>query len=190
MNNFTVLLIDDIEENIFALKLLIEDQFSNINILTALNSQHALLQIMKHEVDLILSDVQMPDIDGFELIEYLHNIEQTKDIPIILISAIYNDDRYAKKAYGMGAIEYISKPIDNELLCSKLRVYIDIFAQKKESSHLLEEKDKMLLSQLKINSMIENIEHLPPEIQDSFQEQETEGKGSVPIDIAAILKNI
>jgi len=194
MNKFSILLIDDVEENLYSLKLLIEDRFENVEIMSALNVKDALLLIMKYEVDLILSDVQMPEINGFELIEYLRNIEQTKDIPVILITGICDDEKYVKQAYNTGAIEYISKPIDDNLFYSKLRVYLNIYTQKKEDKHSIEQKDKLLLNQVKINAMIENIDKLSPQIQKTlfdFEKHDNENSDDIKkIDMVEILKNI
>jgi len=194
MNKFTILLIDDVEENLYSLKLLIEDRFDNLEIMSALNVKDALLIIMKYEIDLILSDVQMPEINGFELIEYLGNIEQTKDIPVMLITGICDDERFVKQAYNTGAIEYISKPIDDNLLYSKLRVFLKIFMQKKEDKQLIAQKDKLLLNQIKINAMMEHMDKFSPKIQKSiFNLEEHENKNSEDIkkiDMVEILKNI
>ncbi len=161
MKKFTILLIDDIPTNIHALKLIIEENFEDLNILTALSAQEAIKQIMQYDVDLILSDVQMPEISGFELAAYLHAIEQTKDIPIILITGIYNSEDNIKKGYETGAVEYISKPIDDELLCSKLRVFIRIYEARKVDKETIVQKDKLLADQLKVLSMINNLQELP-----------------------------
>lgn len=161
MKNFTILLIDDIPSNIHSLRLIIEENFENINILTALNGHEAIKEIMKNDVHLILSDVQMPEISGFELAAYLHAIEQTKDIPVILITGIYGSDENRKKGYESGAIEYISKPIDDELLCSKLRVFIQIYEARKEDKEMLLQKDRLIADQTKMLAMINNLKNLP-----------------------------
>src|SRR6218665_1268643 len=124
MNKFSILLLDDIPENIYSLKLLIEENF-DINIFTAFKAQEAIEIVMNNPIDLILTDVQMPDIDGFQFAQYLKDIESTKDIPVIFITGIYEKDEYKNKGYNIGGIEYITKPIDNKLLISKLKIYIN-----------------------------------------------------------------
>ncbi len=160
-NSFTMLLIDDIPSNIHSLKMIIEENFEKVNIITALSAQEAIKKIMQYDVDLILSDVQMPDISGLELSAYLHAIEQTKDIPIILITGIHNTLENIKKGFETGAIEYISKPIDDELLCSKLQVFIRIYEARKQDKEIIVNKDKLLEDQLKVITMINNLEYLP-----------------------------
>ena len=156
MDNFTILLVDDVEANIHSLKLIIEDNF-DVDILSALSAQEAMPLLMDNEIDLILSDIQMPEIDGFEFAEYIKGVEKTKDIPIIFITGIYDKSQYQKKGYELGAIEYISKPIDDNLLTSKLKVYIDLFESQKQRSTELERKDEILIHQSKMATMGEMI---------------------------------
>lgn len=131
MKKFSILIVDDIETNIYSLKLIIEQNF-DVEIYSALNANKALEILLNNNIELILSDVQMPDIDGFHFVEYIKSIEKTKYIPVIFITGIYNKDEYQKKGYNLGAIEYISKPIDEILLISKLKIYIDLFEEKKK----------------------------------------------------------
>ena len=170
MDKFSLLLVDDIEENIHSLKFMIEDSF-DVNIYTALSAQEGMEIIMKHEVNLILSDIQMPEIDGFEFAEYVKGLEKTKDIPIIFITGIYDKSEYQQKGFDLGAIEYITKPIDDTLLSAKLKVYIDLFDSKKQTEDNLEkrelelsqkenellEKDEVLIHQAKMATMGEMI---------------------------------
>ena len=85
MEKFNVLIVDDIDENIYSLKLLIEENF-DINIFTALKAQEAIEIVMNNTIDLILTDVQMPDVDGFEFAQYLKDVESTKNIPVTSVS--------------------------------------------------------------------------------------------------------
>ncbi len=156
MNKFTILLLDDIPENIYSLKLLIEENF-DINILTALKAQEAIEIVMNNPIDLILTDVQMPDIDGFEFAQYLKEIETTKDIPVIFITGIYEKDEYKNRGYNIGGIEYITKPIDNKLLISKLKIYINIYNTIKTSKNKLNKTEDLLIYSAKMASMGEMV---------------------------------
>lgn len=156
MEKFNILLIDDIVENIYSLKMLIEDSF-DVNIFWALKAQDAMSILMKQNIDLILTDIQMPDMDGFEFVEYIKNIEKTKEIPIIFITGIYDKDEYKSKGYNLGAIEYITKPINNELLNSKLHIYIDLFKKTKLQENKIASKDTLLIYQSKFVAMGEMI---------------------------------
>ena len=156
MEKFRILLVDDVPENIYSLKMMIEDSF-DVDIFSALSAQEGMEILMKEKVDLILTDVQMPEIDGFEFVEYLKNIEKTKDIPVIFITGIYDKDEYKTKGYNLGAVEYITKPIHDVLLNSKLKVYIDIFEKRKLDEEQILAKDKILIHQSKMATMGEMI---------------------------------
>uniref|UniRef100_UPI00404894E9 response regulator n=2 Tax=Aliarcobacter sp. TaxID=2321116 RepID=UPI00404894E9 len=156
MEKFSILLVDDVPQNIYSLKMMIEDSF-DVNIFSALSAQEGIEILMKEKIDLILSDVQMPEIDGFEFVEYLKSIEKTKDIPVVFITGIYDKDEYQTKGYDLGAIEYITKPIQDVLLNSKLKVYIDIFERRKLDEEKIIEKDKVLIHQSKMATMGEMI---------------------------------
>jgi two-component system, sensor histidine kinase and response regulator len=156
MDKFNILLVDDVPENIYSLKMMIEDSF-DINIFSALSAQEGIKILMKENIDLILTDVQMPEIDGFEFVEYLKNIDRTKDIPVIFITGIYDKDEYQTKGYNLGAVEYITKPIHDVLLTSKLKVYIDIFEKRKKDESQIATKNKILIHQSKMATMGEMI---------------------------------
>lgn len=156
MTKFNILIVDDIEENLHSLRLLIEDNF-DVNIFTSLSAQKGMSILMKNDIHLILSDIQMPDIDGFEFAEYLKGIERTKNIPLIFITGIYDKDNYQKKGYELGAIEYITKPIDNVLLNAKLKIYIDLFDKQRKKDEEINSKDEILIHQAKMATMGEMI---------------------------------
>ncbi len=156
MEKFTILLVDDVEQNIDTLKMVIDDNF-DLNILTALSAKTAMEILIENPVDLILSDIQMPEIDGFQFAEYLKDIEQTKDIPIIFITGIYDKTEYQKRGFDLGAIEYIPKPIDDIILCAKLRVYIDLYDSKRKSQRALDKKDEIMIHQSKMATLGEMI---------------------------------
>ena len=156
MEKFTILIVDDIKENIYSLKLLIEESF-NVDIFTALSAQEAIQILVENRVDLSLTDVQMPEIDGFEFALYLKDIESLRHIPIIFITGIYDKDEYKNKGFELGGIEYITKPIDHHLLTSKLKIYIDIYSSIKESNRKLDATQNLLIRNSKMASMGELI---------------------------------
>ena len=156
MKKFNILIVDDIEENIYSLKLLIEENF-DLNIFTAKSANEAMEILLNNPMDLILMDVQMPDVDGFEFTLYLKDLEIIKDIPIIFITGIYDNEQYKSKAYEIGGIEYITKPIDNNLLISKLKIYIEIYENLKKSKDNLEKAESLLVHNSKMASLGEMI---------------------------------
>lgn len=153
---FTILLVDDIEQNLDSLSLMILDEF-DIKLEVSKSAEEAIALLMKKDINLILSDIQMPDIDGFEFTEYLKGIDRLKDIPVILITGIYDKTEYKQKGYDLGAVEYVTKPIDNELLISKLKVYIKLFEDKLSDKDELRKKDEMIIYQSKMAAMGEMI---------------------------------
>ncbi|KAB7884228.1 hybrid sensor histidine kinase/response regulator [Poseidonibacter ostreae] len=155
-NKFSILILDDVQENIYSLELLINDAF-DLNVFTADNANSAVECLMNNDIDLILSDVQMPEVDGFEFAKYLKSVEKTKDIPIIFITGIYDKDAYQKKGYELGAIEYISKPIDDTLLISKLKVYIQLFNENKKTKKSLTQANAIITHNTKMASLGEMI---------------------------------
>lgn len=160
MKKFNLLLIDDVPNNIYVLKFVIESNFENLEILSANSAKEAIKLIMHYDIDLILSDVQMPELSGIELAAYLHETKQTKNIPIILISAVYKSDENIKKGYEVGVVDYIPKPIDDEILCAKLSVFIHIYENRKIDKEALDKKEKLLNDQSKVNSMITHLDKI------------------------------
>jgi CheY-like chemotaxis protein len=126
---FNILLVDDKQENLLALKSTLEDL--NCNIFTATSGRETLRLALKHEFDLILLDVQMPDMDGFEVAELLHGKKESKDIPIIFITAINKEQKYIHRGYEVGAQNYLFKPIDPDVLRHKVQVTLDYSRHRK-----------------------------------------------------------
>ena len=153
---FTILLVDDIEQNLDALSLMILDEF-DVKIEVSKSAQDAIDKLMKKDINLILSDIQMPDIDGFEFAEYSKGIDKIRDIPVIFITGIYDKDEYQQKGYDVGAIEYITKPINNALFTSKLRVYIKLFEDKIKQENQINKKNEIIIYQSKMAAMGEMI---------------------------------
>jgi response regulator RpfG family c-di-GMP phosphodiesterase len=161
MKKFNILIVDDIKANLFSLNLLLDNNFDNINVIEATSVKDSIKQIMKHNVDLVLTDIQMPEASGYDLAEYLLDIEETKDIPIIMISGIYEDDIYKKKAYNSSknVVDFITKPIDDELLVQKLKAFINIISSMKENKIKLKQKELELQRDRKISNMLGTIEN-------------------------------
>ena len=115
-----ILLVDDRPENLLALEGVLEDL--NCNLFKATSGQEALRLVLKHDFDLVLLDVQMPEMDGFEVAKLLRGKEKTKDIQIIFITAISKEQKYVHKGYEAGAVSYLFKPIEPEVLRNKVNV--------------------------------------------------------------------
>jgi two-component system, sensor histidine kinase len=138
---FNILIVDDRQENLVALeKLLVSPE---IEFVRALSGNEALKLTLHHEFALAIIDVQMPDMDGYETVELMRSAKRTKYLPIIFVSAIYQDEFHVKKGIASGAVDFISKPIVPEILTGKVKVFLELYQQKQQLAQLLIEKDAM-----------------------------------------------
>lgn len=140
-----ILIVDDKRANCISLRALLESDKTNI--LEACSGNDALKILLKEEIDMVLLDVQMPEMSGFEVAEIMRTNKRTQQIPIIFITAINKDEEYIFKGYQLGAVDYIYKPITNEILKNKVNVFIRLNEQKKiivEKTKKLEEKIREL----------------------------------------------
>jgi signal transduction histidine kinase len=124
-----ILVVDDRPENLLAMESLLEEP--DLRIVKALSGREALALVLKHEIALVLLDVQMPEMDGFETAELLRSRQKTRSIPIIFVTAISKEERHVFQGYESGAVDYLFKPIDPMILKSKVRIFVDLHHQKK-----------------------------------------------------------
>lgn len=138
------LLVDDLPENLTALKGLLKELKVDVHI--AHSGTEALELLLQNEYALSLIDVQMPEMDGFELAEIMRSTEKTKYIPIIFVTAGDHDVKRVFKGYGTGAVDFLHKPLYPQVVLGKVRVFIDLYNQKK----LLEETYRKANEELEI----------------------------------------
>ncbi len=119
---FNILCIDDNRNNLFTLENILQ-QLKDINIISALSAQAGFSILLQQDIDLILLDVQMPEMDGFEAAKLIKATKKTADIPIIFLTAIFHGKEFQQKGFAAGAIEYLSKPIDDNKLLNKVCLY-------------------------------------------------------------------
>jgi len=153
----TILIIDDKPVNIFALEKLLEKKERAF--LTATSGKEGLTIALNKDVDLIILDVQMPDMDGFEVAQILKSNKQTKDIPIIFASAEKKEHASTMKGFDEGAIDYLYKPLDPEITKAKVAVLLQIQQQRKE---LFEKNISLEKSALLINNSADIIGIIDP----------------------------
>lgn len=122
-----ILIVDDNQSNIYSLKKLLESKHFPVD--TASSGEEALAKALTNNYALIILDVQMPDMDGFEVAETLSGYSKTKDIPIIFLSAVSTDKRFIKRGYASGGIDYVTKPIDPDILMLKVKTFYNIQEQ-------------------------------------------------------------
>ncbi len=134
-NKNAILIVDDVKENLFALNALLERD--DLIIHQASSGSEALELMMKHDFCLALLDIQMPEMNGFELAELMRGINQTKNIPIIFVTATANDEKYVFQGYESGAVDFLRKPLDPHAVKSKVNVFVELHQQKKELNQQL-----------------------------------------------------
>jgi signal transduction histidine kinase len=124
------LLVDDLEENLLALEALL--QRDGLVCLKAHSGEEALEILLVHNVALALLDVQMPGMDGFQLAEFMRGSERARHIPIIFVTAGSADNRRRFRGYEAGAVDFIQKPIEPDVLRSKASVFFDLYQQRQQ----------------------------------------------------------
>lgn len=133
---------------------------------TALSGEEALKKILKHNYTLIILDVQMPSMDGFEVAEALSGHSKAKDIPIIFLSAVNKDKRFIVRGYDSGGIDYITKPVDPDILLMKVKTFSRLYQQSQELKQMhqsLKEEvevrklaqEALIAHQQQVNDMLE-----------------------------------
>ena len=125
-----ILIVDDKEENLFSLKSLLQLNLYEVD--TAASGEEALKKILKKNYALIILDVQMPGMDGYEVAETITGYSKTKNIPIIFLSAVNVDKRFITKGYTSGGVDYVTKPFDPDLLLLKVKTFCRLSEQTRE----------------------------------------------------------
>ncbi|MEG2498743.1 hybrid sensor histidine kinase/response regulator [Brevundimonas sp.] len=125
-----ILLVDDLEENLIALEALLANE--GVTCLKARSGDEALELLLVHDFALALLDVQMPNMDGFQLAEFMRGSSNARDIPLIFLTAGSADIQRRFRGYEAGAVDFIQKPIEADILRSKARVFIELYRSKRK----------------------------------------------------------
>ena len=137
------LIVDDVPENLVALQALLKDE--DVEILMAGSGAQALELLLAHnDVALALLDVQMPEMNGFELAELIRGSERTRHIPLIFITAGSRDQGWQFRGYEKGAVDFLYKPVDPHMLVNKARVFFDLQRQRHALARELQERTEAL----------------------------------------------
>jgi len=162
-----ILIVDDNQNNLYSLKKLLESKDFQVDI--ASSGEEALVKALKNNYALIILDVQMPDMDGFEVAETLSDYSKTKEIPIIFLSAVSTEKKFITRGYASGGKDYVTKPIDPEILLLKVKTFYNLqeqsLAMKKTQQSLELEVKGRRESQVTMKSQIDHfhlmLESLP-----------------------------
>ncbi|MDF1759470.1 MAG: EAL domain-containing protein [Coxiellaceae bacterium] len=124
-----VLVVDDRPENLVAMAKVLKPL--NVEIIKANSGNEAISLTFDHDFSLVLLDVQMPEMDGFEVAALLRQQERTNTIPIIFVTAISKDQKHVFDGYELGAVDYLFKPIETKVLLSKVNVFIELYNERR-----------------------------------------------------------
>lgn len=125
-----ILIVDDKPENILSLRKTLE--LHDFEVDTALSGEEALRKILKNNYALIILDVQMPSMDGFEVAETISGYSKARDVPILFLSAVNKDKKFIAKGYASGGLDYITKPVDPDILLLKVKTFIKLYEQNRQ----------------------------------------------------------
>jgi PAS domain S-box-containing protein len=144
-----VLLVDDDQRNLLAVQSILDDLGE---VVTAESGEEALRHLLKGEFAVILLDVYMPVMDGYETAQIIRSRDQSKGIPIVFLSAVNKEAEHLLRGYAMGAVDYVFKPVDPIVLRSKVSVFVDLFAKTKEVEAKARQQKALLDANLKANA--------------------------------------
>lgn len=155
-----ILIVDDKPENIFSLKTILEIHSFPTD--TALSGEEALKKILRQSYALIILDVQMPGMDGFEVAEAISGYSKARDIPILFLSAANTDKKFITKGYSSGGMDYIIKPIDPDILLLKVKTFYRLYEQNRELNRI----------QASLRSEIEFRKKVEGELQEAIKKRD------------------
>lgn len=157
-SGFKLLAVDDNEHNLFTLRALVE-QHMDVEILEARGGAEALeIAQAQPDIDLIILDVQMPEVDGFETAQMLKLRRKTRDIPIIFLTAAFKTEEFQRKGYDVGAVDYLLKPIDDNQFLNKISTYFRLIEKERQLNQILEEQVAQRTAELnRAKQYLENI---------------------------------
>jgi len=139
-----ILIVDDLLENLISLEAVLDD--FDIEMVRAFSGEEALKNSMKDEFALAILDVQMPGMNGYETLEMMRQRKKTKFLPVIFVSAIHQSDLHIIKGIETGAVDFIPKPIIPDILKGKVRVFLDLYLQRKRLDDLLSQMEEANLN--------------------------------------------
>ncbi|MGW8955552.1 response regulator [Streptomyces sp. NPDC055709] len=137
-----ILIVDDMEENLIALEAVLG---SLDQVVRARSGEEALKAMLRQEFAVVLLDVYMPGMDGFETASNIKHLDQTKDVPVILLTGSDTDDDYAYRGYAVGAADFLTKPFDPWLLRTKINVFLELHRKNRQLAEQAEQLRRLLV---------------------------------------------
>ena len=137
-----ILIVDDEPKNLTVLETVLDSP--RYRVIRADSADAALLALLRHDFAVLILDVQMPGITGFELAQMIKERKKTSEVPIIFLTAYYNEDQHVIEGYDSGAVDYLLKPINPAILRSKVSVLVELFLKQRE----LEEANRALSAEV------------------------------------------
>jgi chemotaxis family two-component system sensor kinase Cph1 len=126
-----ILIVDDEPKNLMVLETVLEDP--EYRLVRASSAEEALLALVTHQFALLILDIRMPGMNGFELAQMIKQRKKTSEIPIIFLTAYYNEDQHVLEGYSSGAVDYLHKPVNATVLRSKVAVFVELYRRSRES---------------------------------------------------------
>ncbi|MBT5420862.1 MAG: diguanylate cyclase, partial [Candidatus Cloacimonetes bacterium] len=155
-----ILIVDDDKKNLRALEAVLKKV--DANIISANSGEKALELLMEKEYALVLLDVQMPGMDGFETAELMRQNKRLSKVPIIFVTAISKEDKYVQKGHEVGAIDYLFKPLDAIVLLSKVNIFLDYYKQTKTMQLMMDDLSAAHKTLEQNNKELNQLAHFDP----------------------------
>ncbi|MER5970573.1 response regulator [Streptomyces sp. NPDC002055] len=140
----SILIVDDIEENLVALEAVLGSL--DLHVVRARSGEEALKAMLREEFAVVLLDVLMPGMDGFETAANIKRLDQTKDVPVILLTGTDAGTDYAYRGYAIGAADFLTKPFDPWLLRTKVNVFLELYRKNRQLAAQAEQLRRLLVA--------------------------------------------
>lgn len=164
---YTILIVDDNPNNLFTLRALLETSL-NAEVIEAQSGFDALERVSESPIDLILLDIQMPDLNGFDVARLIRNRPKFANIPIIFLTAVYKSEDFKQQGFESGAIDYLTKPIDDTILITRVKAYLRVIEAERESNRRLSALNARLQAEIDARKRAEAVlEDLNRQLQDA-----------------------
>jgi len=155
MKKLTVLAVDDVLANRISLQYLIEEYCDDIDVVLAESGEEALKITYTLDINLIILDIQMPGMDGFETAKYLKSNPKTGNIPVIFLTAAFKKEEFQQKGFEIGAIDYLTKPIEDQQFINKIKLYKEVILKTKELEAVNNNLYKSLQEEIRLKETIQ-----------------------------------